>query len=176
MILRDGMEGVSIRDVAAEAGLSTGALRHYFSTKEELLAAAARLVVERVVGRFEEMPRATSLREGVRNALCEVLPLDDRRRTEGAIWLAFAARSLVDPRIAEEHEMVFDGIREVCERVIHELAVRGRLSPGLDPEREAGRLHALVDGLCVHGLMGRLDEGGMLGVLDAHLDEILHER
>jgi hypothetical protein len=81
----------------------------------------------------------------------------------------------VDPRVAEEHEMVFDGVRELCRVVTRELARAGRLAPGLDPEGEAARLHALLDGLCVHGLMGRLDPEGMLGVLDAHLDEILGE-
>jgi hypothetical protein len=45
----------------------------------------------------------------------------------------------------------------------------------LDPEKEVGRLHALLDGLTVHALMGRLDADALLGVLDAHLDEIIRE-
>ena len=172
VILRDGMEGVSVRDVAAEAGLSAGALRHYFATKEELLAGGARLVVERVTGRLGREPRGETPAEAVRSILSEVLPLDEERRTEGAVWLAFAARSQVDRRIAEEHEMVFDGMRELCRGILEQLRAGGWLAPGLDPEGEAGRLHALVDGLSVHGLMGRLGNDEMLGVLDAHLREI----
>ena len=38
VIVRDGVGDVSIRSVAAEAGWSSGALRHYFSTRAELLA------------------------------------------------------------------------------------------------------------------------------------------
>ncbi|MGB3635817.1 MAG: TetR family transcriptional regulator, partial [Rubrobacteraceae bacterium] len=48
VILRDGVEGVSVRNVAAEAGWSTGALRHYVGTKEDLLASATQLLDERV--------------------------------------------------------------------------------------------------------------------------------
>ena len=176
MILRDGVEGVSVRNVAAEAGWSTGALRHYFETKEGLLASAAQLLEERVRRRLEGKSYGGTPREAVRAVLCEVLPLDEERRTEVALWFAFAARSLVDPRIAEEHALVFDGMRELCRRVIQQMAGGGWLVRGLDPEMEAARLHALIDGFTVHMLMGRLDGDEVLRRLDSHLDQIIHDR
>lgn len=175
VVLRDGVEGVSVRAVAAEAGWSTGALRHYLGTKEELLAAGSRLVVRRVIERFEGGSYGGTPREAVRGVLGEVLPLDEERRTEAKVWFAFAARSLVDKRVAEEHEMLFDGTRELCSRVARQMHEGGWLVDGLDPDEEAGRLHALVDGLAVHGLIGRLDNDGMLAVLDAHLARIIHD-
>ncbi len=105
--------------------------------------------------------------------LCEILPLDEERRADGALWLAFAARSLVDPRVAEEHEVVFDGARKLCSQVIHHVAEGGWLVAGLDPEMEAACLHALVDGLAVHGLMGRVDNETMLSILDSYLNRII---
>ena len=175
MILRDGVEGVSVREVAAEAGWSTGALRHYFGTKEDLLVSAARLLEERVIHRLRERPEGLAPREAVRAVLCELLPLDEERRMEGNVWFAYMSRGLVDRKIAEEHEIVFDGARELCVRITREMSRIGHLAPGLDPGREAARLHALVDGLAVHGLLGRLDEEELLAVLDAHLDGILRE-
>jgi AcrR family transcriptional regulator len=175
VILRGGVEGVSVREVAAEAGWSTGSLRHYFKTKEELLASAARLLEERVIRRLRERTSGLPPREAVRAALCQVLPLDEERRVEGRIWFAYANRSLVDGRIAEEHQIVFDGVRELCVGAIQEMAEIGHLAPGADPDLEASRLHALVDGLAVHGLLGRVGEGEMLAVLDAHLDEIFRQ-
>lgn len=173
VILRDGVEGVSVRNVAAEAGWSTGALRHYFGTKEDLLASGARLLNKRVRGRIEGKHHGDTPHEAIRSVLCEILPLDEERRTECALWFAFAARSLVDPRIAEEHEIVFDGVRSLCHRVIYQIDEGGWLVSGLDPEIEATSLHALVDGLVLHGLIGRLGEEGMLEVLDAHLARII---
>lgn len=176
VILRDGLEGVSVRAVAAEAGWSAGALRHYLGTKEELLESAAELLEERVVGRMESRTEGLAPREAVRAALCEVLPLDEERRVECALWFAFAGRSLVDKKIADEHRrLLFDGMRELCGRVTHDMAGLGLLAPGLDPDAEAVRLHALVDGLAVHGLLGRMDEAATLAALDAHLDAILRE-
>jgi AcrR family transcriptional regulator len=37
LIAQHGLEGVTMRAVAAEAGLSYGSLFHYFSSKDELL-------------------------------------------------------------------------------------------------------------------------------------------
>ena len=159
--------------MATEAGWSTGALRHYFGTKEALLGAAAALMEERVIGRFEHQRYDGPPREAVRRVLCEVLPLDEDRRTEGELWFAFAARSLVDPKIAGEYGLVFDGVRELCGRIIGQMADGGWLVSGLDPDVEATRLHALVDGLAIHGLMKRLDEEAMMEVLNSHLARII---
>ncbi len=48
----DGVEEMSIRTVAAEAGWSSGALRHYFGTRGEPLAFACELVIEQVTARL----------------------------------------------------------------------------------------------------------------------------
>src|SRR4029453_3031976 len=45
---REGLEAVTVRRVAEEAGWSTGAVVHYFSDKEELLLFAFRTVADRV--------------------------------------------------------------------------------------------------------------------------------
>lgn len=176
VILRDGVEGVSVREVAVEAGWSAGSLRHYLGTKEELLASAARLLEERVVERNNDRPDGLSPRESVRALLCVVLPLDEERRVEVRIWLAFANRSLVDPKIADRFRgILFDGIREMCAKITHDMAALGILTPGRDPGIEARRLHAVVDGLAMHGLLGRIGEEEILSLLDAHLDEIFRQ-
>jgi AcrR family transcriptional regulator len=173
LILRQGIEGVSIRDVAAEADWSSGALRHYFKTRDELLSFALRLVVDRVVERLSAGPRGKSPREAVRHILREILPLDADRRAEAAIWFAFANRSLTDRRLAEEQELIFVGTRDLCRRIAHDLDRYGNLAPGRDPEQEAARLHALIDGLAVQGLLGQLDTDAIESILDTHLAELI---
>ena len=42
LIAKHGLEGVTMRAVAAEAGLSYGSLFHYFNSKDELLMHAVR--------------------------------------------------------------------------------------------------------------------------------------
>jgi AcrR family transcriptional regulator len=175
LIARDGIEGVSIRDVAVESGWSSGALRHYFRTKEELMVYAADLVIDRVTRRVEGPSPEATLTEAARAVLRELLPLDEERRVEAAIWLAFVSRSLVDPSIADRQRIAYSALRDVCAGILREVADRGLLAAGLDPDREAGRLHALLDGWSLHLLMGRLDPPAVAAALDAHLAQVIRE-
>src|SRR5690625_7964746 len=43
VLVRDGLDGLSVRRVATEAKFSIGAVQHHFSTKEALLVVAAGL-------------------------------------------------------------------------------------------------------------------------------------
>ena len=41
VIMRDGIAGLTVREVAKEAGFTTGALTHYFHSKDQLLIEAS---------------------------------------------------------------------------------------------------------------------------------------
>src|SRR5215218_8024842 len=56
---RHGLEAVTVRRVAEEAGWSTGAVVHYFSDKEDLLLSAFETVADRVGRRLEEVEERT---------------------------------------------------------------------------------------------------------------------
>ena len=68
----DGLEGVTMRAVASEAGLSYGSLFHYFSSKEELLMHAVECSTSSQTQRVNE---STSRYSGLR--ALEALLLDD---------------------------------------------------------------------------------------------------
>jgi AcrR family transcriptional regulator len=146
LVVREGIEAASIRRVAAEAGWSTGSLRHYFETHSQLLAFAMELVVDRVTARLAYPPPPADVRAAVEWALQQVLPLDAERRAEMQVWLAFTMRSLVDPDLAELRERAHAGLRDVCRQAVAAL----RLEPA---EQEAQRLHALIDGLALHAVV-----------------------
>src|SRR3712207_1800224 len=97
VVRRHGLDGASVRAVAREAGLSMGSLRHYFGTQSELLIVAMRMVIERIELRVARLPARDDPRQAAQSVLLELLPLDDERRAENEVWLAFTARALVDP-------------------------------------------------------------------------------
>jgi AcrR family transcriptional regulator len=146
LVVREGIEAASIRRVAAEAGWSTGSLRHYFETHSQLLAFAMELVVERVTERLAHPPPPANVRDAVEWALHQVLPLDPERRAEMQVWLAFTMRSLVDPELGDLRERAHAGLRDLCRSAVAAL----RLEPA---EPEAERLHALIDGLALHAVV-----------------------
>ena len=80
-----GLEAISMRAVAAQAGVSTGRIQHYFANKDELLAYAMEYQDWLVQQRWNEQawPEGEPTpREALRWVLLETIPRDDRRRRE----------------------------------------------------------------------------------------------
>ncbi|XVQ08425.1 TetR/AcrR family transcriptional regulator [Spirillospora sp. CA-255316] len=148
VVRRDGLDRASVRNVAREAGLATGSLRHYFATQPELLAFTLRTIIERIERRIEGIPAAGGdPRERAARVLEELLPMDAERAAENQVWLAFTARALVDPELRALCEEAHGALRSGC------LALIRPLAPEADAELEADRLHALLDGLAVHAAL-----------------------
>jgi AcrR family transcriptional regulator len=177
VVRREGLEGASVRTVAVEAGLSMGSLRHYFPSQSELHVFAMRLVTDRIRARVEALPATPDPRRWAARVLEEMLPMDADRRAESEVWLAFTARALVDPTLRALRDEGWDLLREVCHNLIRRFVDAGELAPDLDVEVETARLHALVDGLLVHGVLrpARADTAVVRRVMARHLDALVHE-
>jgi AcrR family transcriptional regulator len=170
VIRRTGVDGASVRTVAQEAGWSAGALRHYFRTQSELLDFAIELAAERIRQRVGALELADNPRRAVEQLLSELLPLDDERCAENEVWLAFTARALIDPELRVRHAEIDDALHAASLRAVEMLG----LPPGREKGLEAERLHALLDGLALHGAMRpeRLPPRRIISVLGRHLDEL----
>jgi AcrR family transcriptional regulator len=145
VIRRDGLEHASVRNVAREAGLSSGSLRHMFSTQAELLVFAMNHVVDRIESRLGSLDPTGDPRRTAERFLLELLPLDEERQEENTVWLAFTARALVDPELRVCAEKSYDMLRAGCRRWVTAIA-----GDHVDVDLEADRLHAVLDGLAVH--------------------------
>lgn len=148
VLRREGVHRTTVRTVAAEAGCSPSALRHYFTTQDEMLTFAMRQVADRARARIAEVPRDGEPREVVERILLEVLPLDDERRLENEVWIAFNGRALVDAGLRAVRDETYDALRALCADCAAALAGE-RLTPAR--AAAAGReLNLLLDGLALH--------------------------
>jgi len=175
VILKSGMEGATVRKIAAEAGMSAGALRHYFNNQDDLLVYAMRLVNERVEQRImrlvpEDLPPA----EKAVRLLLEVVPLDAERRAEMDVWFSFMEYVRHRRDLAGLPE---NRLHQFISLVVSFLDREGALREGLDLALEAERLYAIVDGLAVHALLepGRLRPDVMARVVRASIDQICRQ-
>lgn len=147
---REGLEGVSVRVVAAEAGLSVGAVQREFRTKDELLRFALDFSIAEVADRFSRIrigPESLTFAEGMRAVLVDLLPTDDRRRAQARIWAAFYARAAVDQVFAEKLADLDAQARANLAAALGYAREQGELAPGLDPEVLAELLLVMIDGL-----------------------------
>ncbi|MFE9689564.1 TetR/AcrR family transcriptional regulator [Micromonospora sp. NPDC005806] len=176
VVYRDGVAAATVRSIAAEAGWSPGALRHYFSTQTDLLVFAMEHVMAKATERFTAEDRTGPTREVVQRMLEELLPLDRQRAREAEVWLLLAARTQVDPAARDRMKEADDGIRKAAGLAVAALAADGLMAADRDPDRETARLHALLDGLALHALLhpDLMPPDRASAVLTDHLDGLRH--
>lgn len=151
---RDGLEGVSVRTVAAEAAVSTGAVQREFATKDKLLRFALQISVDEVVGQFGLIrvgPGRMAFTEALNQVLMDLLPTDERRLARARIWTAFYARAAVDPAFAETIAELNDQTRSHLIALLEYARQQGELAPEADIEKAAELLLVLIDGLWMAG-------------------------
>jgi AcrR family transcriptional regulator len=149
VIARNGLAGTTLAHVAEESGWSIGAIRYYFSNKDELVASALWRVGERVDERIRRRTAGGMAMSDLRIAATELLPLDADRREDAVVHLAFLAQAAVVPALADASEGAAQRLQEPLATRIAHLVEAGELPPRLDAEREAARLRVLLDGLRV---------------------------
>jgi AcrR family transcriptional regulator len=171
IVAADGLERASLREVADEAELAVGSVRHYFASSDELLAHSFGVVVDRIVRRLaaaderlaESQPGTPEHHEGVLTLLGEFLPLDEERAVDACVWMAFKAAARTKPFLAPEADRSHRAVAAIVGRLVMELssgADPGAADAGADAAAdqqrlvtEAERLLATLDGLTLHALL-----------------------
>jgi len=153
VIARHGIDGASMRGVAAEAGWTTGALVHYFSSKQELLAFTLQSSLQRL--RSQQADRAhLPPAEALRGMLLDALPTTPAAKLHWIVTLAFAAQASSDAQLAQiqrdAYRSFHAAVTTLLRRVEHEADEPD--GPTGEPEREAERLIGLVDGIALQAL------------------------
>lgn len=168
---RVGLDAVTVREIADEAGYSTGMLTHYFADKDEMLLHSLRVSVQLATERFERVDRVDSLR-ALRDGLAGCLPLDGSRRDEWRVWLAFWGRAAADGALAAEQRGWYERWRGLVWALILACQEEGTLPARLDAAWEADALVALVDGIGLQATLEpeRLTSERQVYLLDRQLE------
>ncbi|MFB4352595.1 TetR family transcriptional regulator C-terminal domain-containing protein [Microbacterium sp. LS_15] len=169
IVLADGVSAVSLRTVAAEAGLVVGSVRHIFPTKSDLLEFAMRLVHERAAERITpHLDDADAVLSTV-EVIDELLPLDDERIVEIRVHLALTAEAPRHAQLAALADAAHDDIARLCRRLLRRLVDAGALTGEIAIDDEARYLQAVIDGVALHGSRGELSPTQQTSVLRTHL-------
>lgn len=160
IIASDGLERASLREVADEARLAVGSVRHYFASSDELLVHSFSVVIDRIAGRLEtalesvqaEEPGSAAHHDAVLALLGQLLPLDEERAMDVCVWLAFRTAARIKAAYAPEAARSHRAVAAVVGQLIM------LLLPGSAEQQdvlvtEAERLLATLDGLCMHALL-----------------------
>lgn len=171
---RLGLEGATMREIAKEAGYSTGVLGHYFESKDDIVLGALRFMMHGTLARMAEIAGNLRGMKAAQEMAAELLPLDPRRAKENRVWAVYWAQALTSPKLRREYlrndALLRTFLREALDTAIED----GELAPGTDSSLEANRLLALSDGVSVQALFDRkfwTDER-QLDAIEVHLDDL----
>lgn len=170
-----GLEAVSLRDVAAQAGVSMGSVQHYFRSKEEMLQFALGHMRDRALARLQdEVGQLTdpSARQRVLAAARVMLPVTEQGRQEAVVGGAFYSVATVQPAQANLLREGYSRLLAVSRQILHAAARDGELAAGIDPDSEGAMLFFLTQGLIGPILIGVISPAEALTLIDHQLDRI----
>ncbi len=173
-IARAGVEGATLRAIADEARCSTGPLVHYFGDKNQVLIHALRCAARETGSRMLHALGREKGRAALRAIAQEGLPLDEVRQAEWRVWLSFWGQAVTSRDLAAEQRQRYTAWRRLIQVVLERAQATNELGAGLDLEREAELLVALIDGIGIQAMFepARFDRRRQLQLLDAHLDRL----
>lgn len=169
LVTTRGVEAASLRTVAREAGVSMGAVQHYFTTKDEMLRFALEygntLLAARATTLMAEHQPATP-RQAFRLFCTLLLPLDDDSKAGARLWAGLISRGCVDEPTGKLAAQAYANLTDFVIRQLSDAL------PGGDAAQAARHLVSVIEGLRWPVLFGVYSQQQAVDILDAQLDLI----
>jgi len=147
LIARQGLEGVTMRAVAVEAGLSYGSLFHYFASKDELLMHAVRHLMSLQTQRVNDYSSQYSGLKALEHLLCDDAIINESSRDSWLVWLTFLYRAALQTAFADMNAELIDGWLERIKRLLEEAQNAGEIRADFDVGYEANAVCAYSVGI-----------------------------
>lgn len=154
VLVRDGSAGMRVRDVAVEAGVSTGIVHYYFGSKDEMLVDALRWAIGKPAERFAELRRGGDHMRILASLLEVSLPYPGVLFDEYVLWLELWTAVTHDASLQPLCEELASDYRDEMVKLVEEGTAAGVFQPVAPPEVVAERISAMVDGLCFRNVVG----------------------
>jgi AcrR family transcriptional regulator len=164
LFARRGVDRASLRTIGEAIGVSHTALRHYFSSRDELLVEVYRTHESLA---FEDAPPRAGSAVGV------MVEAAERNRSIPGLVELYAA--LTTDALQEPHAITREFVRDRFRSLREALAARiesgqqaGRIAADIDPRDAAALVIAASDGLQIQWLLdpGAVDVGRSLAILE----------
>jgi AcrR family transcriptional regulator len=149
VVAEQGLRAATVRQISARAGVTGGLIRHYFTSKDQMVQAAYRELMQGMIRSVEEAARnGATERERLRAFIAGNLSRDVTNARTISLWAAFIGHVSVDPEFAAIHREYYLAFLERLEAMIGaylESIGRPVAAPAL--RGKAIAINGLIDGL-----------------------------
>jgi DNA-binding transcriptional regulator YbjK len=149
VVARDGAHEVSVRHVAAEAGMPKSSIGHYVGTMPQLLGLAIDQLVQENTDYMLTLDLLSLDADKATEVLYTLVPVSERRRHMSGVWLLLAAQAGADPEFAEVLHRLNASVAEGLGDLLRGLQQQGYMDAGRNIDIEVRRIQALIDGLAL---------------------------
>jgi AcrR family transcriptional regulator len=178
---REGLHAVSLRAVAAEAGISLRSVQYYFDTKAGLmqsgLAALENISNERLKTRLQALEPSPGARSTLEAYVSVALPTDYESRQFHLLWTSYAILAMTDPEISDRTFVDGPNRQQMwIASLLEKGKSDGELHGALDSEIEAKILISLIHGLGTAVLVGQQTAESAGSSFRHYLDRLAAEK
>ncbi|MBZ9605568.1 TetR/AcrR family transcriptional regulator [Phyllobacterium chamaecytisi] len=159
-IFEYGIQGTTVRSVAAHAGVTNGLIRHHFENKANLIAAAYQQVMLVITSSaYQALATAQgSPRERLHNFVEATLKGQAAEYRMLALWGTFVGQSRVDPLIGSVRDESYASLRSATEPLIAQvMRDAGKSASSVETSDLTIAILAIIDGLWIESCLS--DEG-----------------
>jgi AcrR family transcriptional regulator len=149
-----GIQGATVRQIAARAGVTGGLIRHYFDSKDQMLQAAYRQLMSGITQTTKAAADGNDAKTRLRRFIVANVtpPVTDSRTL--SLWAAFISHIPLDPAFAAIHrESYLAFLAELEALLIAFFAEREREVSAQACRTYAFAVNGLIDGLWLEGTL-----------------------
>ncbi|QNQ10817.1 TetR/AcrR family transcriptional regulator [Sphingomonas alpina] len=147
VILEVGLENARLAEIGTRAGVTTGAVQHYFRSKEDLLFFAKNHVYDLLMDKSRAMPEEGAGAERLFFIIHRHLPTSGERIKASRLLEAFRGRAIGNATLLRSQHKRDRIFLDMLHHEIERLKDMGLTHADLDIEKAALGLNAMLDGL-----------------------------
>ncbi len=154
VIAKQGMDAVTIRNVAREAGFRSTLISHYFKDKKDMLTFTLDSIRSRAAIRVD---REFLDEHDLAACLETLLATNEDELSDWQAWFGFWEKATFDPELSAVRLGVVEATHNTLKNLLERAKGRGELPKTVDCEFHARRLQIVMNGLAAHVVMNPSD-------------------
>jgi AcrR family transcriptional regulator len=150
VIAKQGMDAVTIRNVAREAGFRSTLISHYFRDKKEMLTFTLDSIRARAARRVDE---EFAEHHDLLACMDTLMPTSEERLSDWQAWFGFWEKATFDQDLAAVRQRVVEATDVTIRRILENAVSRNELPPEFNVDFHARRLQLVFNGLAANVVM-----------------------
>lgn len=152
VIRREGVDRTSLRAIAQEMGTTVGVITHHFRNKDELMLFAFDRITAKLLEPIQTLSPEVEGIERLGLSLSYLLPINTELTEILQLWLAFLGYAMSRDELMAEHRKRAAQLKDAIAQEIQALQAEEIISNRIDPDIEARKLLAFVNGLAIDAM------------------------